>query len=427
MQSTPDYIANFLARFPVSQTVVLYYGLPENAPESAKLIIIPAFANFEITALPSLPIAQIDNTPILYGDSKIDRQNGKLFIHADIIASSFFLLSRYEELLKPESRDQYGRILAKDSIIFKQGFFNRPLVDEYGFLLRGWLREIGVALPDDKPGFSKIFLTHDLDEPFRFARLFSVGKQYIKNLLRYHYSDHPLKKYLNTKYDEYNTFHRIIGIDNNFRGLFHKAPVEVIYFLITVGTLFNLEYYNVSSRKIKQLIELLKSSGAKFGLHISNEAGKKPGLIRHEANRFKDLIKHEGLASRHHYLQWREPEDVSLMEDAGITDDFTLAYADCVGFRVGTCRPYLFINPKTKELTNVIIHPLTIMECTLDHKEYMGLDYESALKTCKELICQVYKHNGELILLWHNTEFLGKNYQEELFKNILDYVADLAQ
>jgi hypothetical protein len=113
------------------------------------------------------------------------------------------------------------------------------------------------------------------------------------------------------------------------------------------------------------------------------------------------------------------------MEQAGITDDFTLSYADTVGFRVGTCRPYRFINPQTKELTNVIIHPLEIMECTLDRENYMHLDYEDALCKCKEIINQVHKHNGELVLLWHNTEFLGKNYQERLYKTILEYIGGL--
>jgi hypothetical protein len=56
----------------------------------------------------------------------------------------------------------------------------------------------------------------------------------------------------------------------------------------------------------------------------------------------------------------------------------------------------------------------------------MNLDYENALTVCKKLIEQVYKHNGELILLWHNTEFIGENYQEKLYQVILEYIADLA-
>jgi hypothetical protein len=113
------------------------------------------------------------------------------------------------------------------------------------------------------------------------------------------------------------------------------------------------------------------------------------------------------------------------MEQAGITDDFTLSYADAVGFRVGTCRPYRFINPRTKALTNVVVHPLEIMECTLNRAGYMNLDYEHAFAICKEIVTQVHEHHGELVLLWHNTEFLDLNYQEKLYKSILDYITKL--
>jgi len=129
--------------------------------------------------------------------------------------------------------------------------------------------------------------------------------------------------------------------------------------------------------------------------------------------------------SRNHYLLWQYPEDVSYMEQAGITDDFTLSYADSIGFRVGTSRPYRFINPKTKELSNVTIHPLEIMECSLSNQEYMNLDYEDALNNCFDIINQIYKHNGELVLLWHNTEFCGQNYQEKLYKEILKYIKEI--
>jgi hypothetical protein len=62
------------------------------------------------------------------------------------------------------------------------------------------------------------------------------------------------------------------------------------------------------------------------------------------------------------------------------------------------------------------------MECTLKRAAYMHLKYEDAFEYCKEVINQVYTHNGELVLLWHNTEFLGLNYQEKLYQRVLDYI-----
>jgi hypothetical protein len=420
--NTIDYIINFLAKFSVAQQGIVYYGVPGNSPPDAKIIIIPIVRDLEITTLPVVPLQFVDGTPILFGNPKIDYENGKLVIYADIIASSFFLLSRYEEILKPECRDQHGRFCAKDSVIFQQGYGNSPLVDKYGVLLRKWLREMGVAVPPEQKGFSKIYLTHDVDVPFRFERLITVCKQCIRNAICYHSSKSPLKKFMDEHSDEYYTFPAIIRYDQECKKKLPHIPIESIYFLISAGSILNRKYYNFTSRKTCRLIKILDESGAILGFHVSYEAGVDPKKIPHEITRLKKILRQYTGFSRHHFLQWREPEDVVYIEQVGITDDFTLSYADAAGFRVGTCRPYRFINPCTKMLTNVVIHPLEIMECTLDRAAYMHLEYEGAFEYCKEVINQVHTHNGELVLLWHNTEFLGLNYQEKLYRRVLDYI-----
>jgi hypothetical protein len=417
-----DYIIDLLARFPATQSGVIFYGPLEDSPSNAKIVIAPSIRDFMITAVPIVPLQLIDGTPLLFGAPKIERRDGKLVVHADIIASSFFLLSRYEEILKPECRDQHGRFCAKDSMLFQQGYGNRPLVDEYGVLLRKWLREMGVDVPPEQKGFSKVYLTHDVDVPFRFERLTVVCKQYIKNMLHYHYGKSPFKKYIHERLDDFYTFPAIIDYDRNCKEKLPHIPVESVYFLISSGSLFHRRYYHFTSRKTARLIDVLKKSGAVLGLHVSYEAGADPQKLSNEVKRLKNTGLFNGF-SRHHFLQWREPEDVVYMEQSGITDDFTLSYADAAGFRVGTCHPYRFINPRTKTLTKVVIHPLEIMECTLERAAYMHLEYEDAFAYCKEVINQVYTHNGELVLLWHNTEFLGVNYQEKLYQRVLNYIA----
>jgi hypothetical protein len=420
-----DYIIDLLAEFPVAQSGIVYYGTPEQSPSCTRIVIVPAVRDLAITGLPVTPLQLVDGMPLLFGSPKIERENGKLVVYADIIASSFFLLSRYEEILKSECRDQHGRFLAKDSIIFQQGYGSRPLVDEYGVLLKKWLKEFGVEVLSEQRGFSKVYLTHDVDVPFRFERLNVVCKQYIKNILHYNYCGSPLKKYISERNDDFYTFPAIIDYDLNCREKLPHISVESIYFLISAGSLFNRQYYNFSSRKIARLMGDLKKSGAVLGLHVSYEAGVYPQELPSEVKRFIERVGTYSGFSRHHYLQWREPEDVVPMEQAGITDDFTLSYADVAGFRVGTCHPYRFINPRTKSLSNIIIHPLEIMECTLDSEVYMHLDYEQALEYSKDVINQVHKYHGELVLLWHNTEFLGLDYQEKLYRHIIDYITEL--
>lgn len=111
--------------------------------------------------------------------------------------------------------------------------------------------------------------------------------------------------------------------------------------------------------------------------------------------------------------------------NCGITDDYTMGYADVAGFRLGTCKPVKWINPRTCYLTTLSLHSLVVMDCTLDRTEYMNLNYDDAYKCCLKLINIVRRHNGEWVGLWHNSSVsvLSGGYQRELFKSIIQSLA----
>lgn len=57
----------------------------------------------------------------------------------------------------------------------------------------------------------------------------------------------------------------------------------------------------------------------------------------------------------------------------------------------------------------------------------MNLDYEQAKAICFQLLEQVKKHNGEAVLLWHNTKPTRQkaengNYQPRLYLGMLDWL-----
>lgn len=51
------------------------------------------------------------------------RNGGQIIIYADIIASAYFLITRYEECLNHQDRDQYGRLIGKNLAI-QSGFYD---------------------------------------------------------------------------------------------------------------------------------------------------------------------------------------------------------------------------------------------------------------------------------------------------------------
>lgn len=435
-----EYIIKFLIGTEVSHSL-LYYGDKKGISflsQETKLIIIKSnFFDDNVfctdRTLPNTPFPLLPNTdiPFLFGEPRLEKTtDGKIILYADLVASAYFLLSRYEEIIKPECRDQHGRFLAKDSIVFQQGYGMRPLVDEWGRYLRTLLRASGVDIHEKNSEFRKIYLTHDVDMPFLFWRKEQVIKQFIKNLI--HHGPripHPLKVYKTGENDPYNTFAQIIDYDSCVKESLGENVVESIYFIITAGDKNSKDYCNIDFPKFQKLLKNLLKNKSKIGLHVSYEAGADTSLIKREILRLPNFVDKEQLKSRHHFLRWQEPEMVDAMEYSGIREDFTLGYADSIGFRVGTCHPYYFINPKTKRITNILIHPLQIMECSLYDEQYQNLEFNRAYENCISIINTVKQFGGELDLLFHNTSLIDNDYYNnyyglKLYEAIINYLVN---
>ena len=429
MSDSEQIITNYILEFMLGENLSKHIVYSRQPSKTSKITIIKSsfFDNYgSPESLPKVPfpiLPESDSLPFLYGDSKIEYdEQGKCVLHADLIASAFFLMSRYEEMIKKDLRDQWGRFLAKDSVIFQQGYGDIPLIDEWSAFLKQILKKTGVAIEKRKKQFSKIYLTHDIDFPFKLYNLKKMAKQYISRLLKKDMSIKDIfKTYRLGTTDPYFTFPQIIKMDTSLKDAV-TPPIEIIYFIIARK---GKEYCNISCKKFINLSKLLEQSGATLGLHISHEGGKNPVLIKKELSRLRKYIPTAKNISRNHFLRWREPEHSSYFIQSGLKEDFTLGYADYSGFRTGTCRPYYYIDPSSKTLTNLLIHPLIIMECTLSEQKYMNLNYNSALTHCKNLINQIYKHGGEVNLLWHNTSFMDGSYHNILYNAILKHIKDL--
>ncbi|MDR0871878.1 MAG: polysaccharide deacetylase family protein [Prevotellaceae bacterium] len=393
-----------------------YYGLPRS--------------------MPSLPLKMLGNMPILFGEPDVVKINDTLVVYADVIASSYFLLSRYEELVVQDNRDEHGRFQGKRSVT--DGVMHRPMVDEYGKLLRGWLRECGVEVPEPPEKIKKIYLTHDIDVPYIYRSFRQLGGTFLKRRNEFLPA---LKGFLGKlENDPFYTYPFILEQNEALKSACNDSgiPIETIFFL-KAGEYpkerYDQPYYNLRSKDMQRIIALIKQSGAKIGLHTSYTAGDMALLSVYEneilqkaVDSSTSLTDHEEVTyNRYHYLRNKNAEDMQCLPLAGITDDFTVGYADMAGFRLGTSRPVNWINLKTKTFgDSLTLHPLTMMDCTLSAERYMNLSYEWAFNYATELIDQVKKHNGELVLLWHNSIFAEDTAfdHRKFYVELLEYIKE---
>jgi hypothetical protein len=443
-QKTFNQLVAFLLNCePDSELVPLVgYTWDETLWSQYKLVIYPSkfFTDKHYglpRSMPAQPFKYLGNTPVFHGEPDVVRINGTLVVYLDIIAASYFLLSRYEELVVPDNRDEHGRFQGKRSIT--DGVIYRPIVDEYGKLLRGWLRECGVEVSEPPEKIKKIYLTHDIDVPYLYRSFRQLGATFLKQKNEFLPA---LKTFLGKlQNDPFYTYPFILEQNEALRSVCGgeivgqarndiNIPVETIFF-IKAGKYpkeqFDKPYYNLHSKDIQRIISQIKQSGAKIGLHTSYTAGDMALLSVYENELLQKAVGEVVTYNRYHYLRAKNLEDMQCLPLAGISDDFTVGYADMAGFRLGTCRPVNWIDLKKKQFSdNLTLHPLTVMDCTLSSEKYMNLSYEWAFNYATELVDQVKKHNGELVLLWHNSIFAENTAfdHKRFYTELLNYIKE---
>jgi len=431
---TIQYIIRLLVGVEISDEELAQIGYTNNPEEytNYKFIINSSdFFNSDIygteQSLPKLPLKIFEEKPILFGESELEVCENYTLLKADLIASSYFLITRYEEWVRKNVRDVHGRFPGKESVPYRAGFIDRPIIEEWGQLLRRLLRDAGFTLSEPEKKIQKIYLTHDVDQIAHFRNIRGMLGGVLRGIRRPKEGDKALKSFFgNLHYDPWYTFPFLYKLDNELTDFLGADRCETIAFLRAGGgkTKEDKPIVNLSHPDYKTLIRYTKRKGIKIGIHSSYMAGKEPKRIILEKEKLEHFTESKITYNRHHYLSAREPMDMNALLDAGITDDFTIGYADMAGFRLGTCRPVKWINLLTKEVTQLTLHSLTIMDGTLHDKRYMYMNAHDAQQYCEQLINYVEEYNGELNLLWHNTS-VEKNpasYHRKLYRNIISFL-----
>lgn len=420
------------------RTFRIGYTVDEEKFTHYDLVFIPSgfFESEHYGKAASIPqnLQEINGVPFLYGNPTIEKRGETVLVHADLPASAFFFMSRYEEICRRDLRDKHGRFPGKESLAYRNNLLCRPLVDEYGVLIRQWLRDTGKDIPEPEPKVAKLWVTHDMDAPFFCRNLRAVARETLrgKGLL------YALKVFFGKTEDPYDTFSWMFQAEETH---LQKMPYpwQTIYFVKAGGThLHDRPHYRLHSKCIKNLLRDIASHKVLWGLHGSYSAAE-TGASLLEKKHLESFVKHKLDTGRNkvflfrsHYLRSCEPEDFRKLEKIGITDDFTMGYADVAGFRLGTCRPVIWIDPSRGTLSKLVLHPLTVMDTSLHQKEYMYLSEDNAKEYCAALFEKTRRFGGDICILWHNSTLVGNAYPgpavpwaRSFYLYILDYLANM--
>jgi len=326
----------------------------------------------------------------------------KTVIKTDIVYNTAFFISRAEEILNTK-RDQHNRFLASYSILGEGDRLQHACIDEYSERIT---KLLGAKVP--KAHLEHIYLTHDVDTIAFYRHLRGL----IGGITRGHRKE-AVQAWKRLEADPAYTFPWIIEQDKQVKN------ATRIYFL-KAGNGRGYDYPQYGGWDEKELIKLLRENQCKIGLHSSYASGDIPKRLAKETTIVRSTL------HRSHYLRC-SIKTMQALVDYGIDQDFGMGFADKAGFRLQTTRPVRWINPERMVLSNLVMHPLTVMDCTLSNPNYMNLDEEAAFNYCQSLIETALRYAGEISLLWHNSIFPTNSYHATLYPRLIQLVRDIQQ
>ena len=406
----------------------------------------PADKWFAPESLPALPLQVWDvrgadiecvlvdsMVPLIYGDLSFQLHNQQAgtttkstALPLDIFGSAFFMLSQYEEAVKPD-RDKHDRFPATASLAHAEGFLDRPIIDEYIEILWTYMKRLWPSLLR-KERTSRVRVSCDVDKPYALTikSWDAAARQVVGDLIKRKNVGFASKSAINAvasrfgcfRFDPYDTFDWIMGVNESIGN-------RVTFFFIADNSGGEIDgYYSIEEPRIRKIMRNMHKRGHEIGLHCSYNTYKDSAQTFSESTRLQRILEEEGiiqneLGCRQHFLRWDVSETARNLDTAGFNYDSTLTFADHAGFRCGTCHEYPMYDLRERRSLNIRQRPLVVMECSVIDSSYMGLGYsDSALEKMQSYKSTCRHMGGDYTLLWHNSNLLNEKARE-LYKDII--------
>ncbi len=313
----------------------------------------------------------------------------------DPLAQVFFCLSRCEEY-QPFQADRHGRFPAFASHAHRHGYLHYPLVDRVAAELADELqrRFPGLQLSN---AAAAIEVTYDIDLPWAYRHR---GWRGIASGLRDALCGRPRRAaaraatLLGRRDDPFDQFDRLHHLHRD-----NGVPARYFWLLSGRETRFDTNPpagLSAQRELIRHVVERYP-----VGIHPSYATTDRPELIAGEIARLAEITGAPVTASRQHFLRFRLPATFRALAAAGIKDEYSMGYADAVGFRAGTAHDFPWYDLEREETTGLTIHPFAAMDVTL--RNYLQLAPPAATLKLKELAEEVRRTGGTFRTLWHNS------------------------
>jgi len=338
----------------------------------------------------------------------------------DIFAASFYLLSRYEEYL-PHQKDRYGRYAHENSLAFKEGFLDIPLINIW---LVNFANRLKLKFPNlelKTPGF-QFLPTYDIDEAysFRHKSWWRRTGATIKDLLKGNKDNVSLRReVLSGKiadpFDSYDWMDE----------LHERYNLKARYFFLVPAKTGKYDRNILPTEPA--IKDLIKRHAQKYpvGVHPSWQSGDDGSLLPEEMQVIENVVNLKVTSSRQHYIRFTLPQTFRSLINAGISDDYSMGYGSINGFRASVASSFYWYDLEKDEETSLLLHPFCYMEANSFYEQKIAA--EEALEEMRHYLKEVKAVSGTLITIWHNS-FLGTDDRFKGWREVYsDFVVQVGQ
>ena len=386
---------------------------------------------FPLSNLELTKTFRINDTPVLYPLSNkkeffyLDKNNNLIFYH-DLLKSAFYLLSGYQET-QPFKGDQLGRFTYHDSIQKELGIADWPIVNEYfSIIIKGltqFCKAHNIVLNKRSVwGAAEfaLFLTHDVDRVDKWT--FKEIKTRIDMLIRsgflkgWNYLFEAIINYPSKK-NPYWNFEWMKDLEK-------KYNFNSTWFFLPQGHPQIDAYYSFKEQRISELVRYFTECGDEIGLHGTFNSKEDPDIMKQNLDDVHNLSSRKIKKSRQHWLSFKHPDTLRILENLNIKYDSSWGFAEHYGWRNSYCLPFHPYDIDNDRMMTITELPLNAMDVTFF--QYMNLDLEEAYRAFSKMINTCKKYNGLFVLLWHNSHFNETLLPgiSRFYQNILQLLAE---
>ncbi|WP_040357854.1 polysaccharide deacetylase family protein [Capnocytophaga sp. oral taxon 338] len=328
----------------------------------------------------------------------------------DILSASFFLLTRYEEYLHHE-KNPTQPFTATNSIGYQYHFLEIPIVDI-------WVSRLKKALQEKYPNLEFASGEGATISVIEVAKAFKYKhKGILRTLLRgiaYFFTLQwtPLRQLIRVvigkRKDPYDFYEALIAYFEE------KKLHPTFFFLLGDYNYYDqgLSYNNVKYKYLIKhvadyaIVSVLGSYDAIFHQEIlSKERERMINIINRPVRRFR---------SNNNLLPL--PELYRNLADSEFKEDYTMCYPTHLGFRSGTCTPYIFYDIRLEVQIPILVHTCVLHWQQIDKQCPKEMFYK--IEKIKQ---QTQELGGNFVSIF-SPEYLSKAPNRfSIYKTIQEY------